>query len=85
MAGDESDAEGQSLFLCERKTFGALCTGLTQPCQCNSTARKITKAVQVHLGKSNQIHFFYCSLGVHVHARTIERTCSSCRVSVSAL
>ena len=48
VAGDEGNAEAQSLFLCERKTFSNLCTGLTQPCQCNSTARKMIKAVQVH-------------------------------------
>ena len=64
MAGDESDAEGQSLFLCERKTFGALCTGLTQPCQCNSTARKMTKAVQVHLGKLS-IHLVFMYYTYH--------------------
>ena len=47
MAGDEGNAKAQSLFQCERQTFSDLYTGLTQLCQCTSTARKMIKAVQV--------------------------------------
>lgn len=41
----DSDSD-QSLFVCERETFATLCSGLTQPCQCRSTALRVTKSLQ---------------------------------------
>ena len=80
VAGDEGNAEAQSLFMCERKTFNDLCNGLTQPCQCQANAWRMIKIVQVCLAASDEVTEH--SL---VHACTVERTCPSCRVSVSAV
>ena len=52
----DSDSD-QSLFVCERETFATLCSGLTQPCQCRSTALRVTKSLQVLYDTSS------CSLG----------------------
>lgn len=46
VAGDESNAEAQSLFMCERKTFDDLCSGLTHPCLCQAYAWKMINTVQ---------------------------------------
>ena len=43
----DSSSNNQLLFVCESKTFDTLCTGLTQPCQCQSNALKVTKTIQV--------------------------------------
>ena len=52
VAGDNEDVEAQSLFICERKTFLSLCTGLTHQCQCQANARKLTKMIQVRVTDS---------------------------------
>ena len=52
VASDNEDVEAQSLFICERKTFLSLCTGLTHQCQCQANARKLTKMIQVHVTDS---------------------------------
>ena len=48
-ASDVDSAEDQSLFVCERKMFNSLCTGLTKTCQCQANALQITKTIQVQL------------------------------------
>ena len=58
VAGDEGNAEAQSLFICERKAFDNLCTGLTQPCQCPSHVRKIIKTIQVCIANSDELAKF---------------------------
>ena len=79
--GDEGNDEAQSLFVCERKTFEDLCTGLTQPCQCQASARKMIKTVQVCIAHSSELIKYL----VDIYACTSERACPSCRVSVSAV
>ena len=53
--GDEGNDEAQSLFVCERKTFEDLCAGLTQPCQCQASARKMIRTVQVCIVHSSEL------------------------------
>ena len=55
VAGDESNAKAQSLFICECKAFDNLCTGLTQPCQCRSNARRMIKTIQLCIANSDEL------------------------------
>ena len=58
----DSSSNDQSLFVCERKTLDTLCTGLTQPCQCQSNALK-AKTIQVlHVFLRPFVTVHHCSL-----------------------
>ena len=43
----DNSAEDETLFICERRTFRSLCTGLTQLCPCQAKALKLTSTLQV--------------------------------------
>ena len=45
----DNSAEDETLLICERRTFRSLCIGLTQLCQCQAKALKLTSTLQVHL------------------------------------
>ena len=43
----DNSAKDETLFVYERRTFHSLCTGLTQLCQCQAKALKLTSTLQV--------------------------------------
>ena len=82
VAGDEGNAEAQSLFICERKAFDNLCTGLTQPCQCPSNARKIIKTIQVCIANSDELakfEFVFMHAPQKGHVLRVEFQCQQCK------
>ena len=80
VSDDTNDTEAQLLFVCERKAFIDLCTGLSQPCQCQANTWKLTKTVQVDCPIDTSIQFMIIlSVLQKGHVLRVEFQCQCCK------